>query len=395
MKPEGYYSSGDFAKKAGITKKTLRYYHEHNILKPSYVNEKGARFYTDDDFARLQQILLFKYLGFSLDDIKEMTINTSSSHFLYDSLVLQKKLVEDRIDQLSLVCNAIDDTAMAVKSGKEIDWSRMLRLINLTGMEKTMKNQYRNTSNISARINLHRKYSVNKTGWFPWLFSECDLKNDMKILEVGCGDGSLWTYNIDKLPDNISVTLSDISEGMIRDVHRSALGLDERFSFTVTDCHSIPCDDNTFDMVIANHVLFYCSHIDMACREISRIIKPGGKLICSTYGTNHMIEITNLVQEFDARIVLAADNLYNYFGKENGASILSPHFDSIKWVQYEDSLVVTDADPLISYILSCHGNQNQYIIDRYNDFRTFIRRKIAPEFHITKDAGIFIANKSY
>ena len=67
MKLPGYYSSGEFAKKAHITKKTVRYYDEHNILKPSYVNENGARFYNDDDFARLQQILFLKYLGFSLD----------------------------------------------------------------------------------------------------------------------------------------------------------------------------------------------------------------------------------------------------------------------------------------------------------------------------------------
>ena len=53
MKLPGYYSSGEFAKKAHITKKTIRYYDEHNILKPSYVNENGARFYNDDDFARL------------------------------------------------------------------------------------------------------------------------------------------------------------------------------------------------------------------------------------------------------------------------------------------------------------------------------------------------------
>ena len=51
MKLPGYYSSGEFAKKAHITKKTVRYYDEHNILKPSYVNENGARFYNDDDFA--------------------------------------------------------------------------------------------------------------------------------------------------------------------------------------------------------------------------------------------------------------------------------------------------------------------------------------------------------
>ena len=67
MKKDGFYSSGEFAKMAHITKKTLRYYDAHNILKPSYLTPYGARFYSDEDFARLQQILLLKYLGFSLE----------------------------------------------------------------------------------------------------------------------------------------------------------------------------------------------------------------------------------------------------------------------------------------------------------------------------------------
>ena len=74
MHKEGFYSSGEFAKKANVTVRTIRFYDKKNLLKPSYVNENGARFYTDADFARLQQILLFKYLGFSLDDIKNITV---------------------------------------------------------------------------------------------------------------------------------------------------------------------------------------------------------------------------------------------------------------------------------------------------------------------------------
>ena len=73
MKPAGYYTSGQFAKMAHISVRTVRFYDKQNILKPSYVSPAGSRFYTDQDFARLQQILLLKYLGFSLEDIKEMT----------------------------------------------------------------------------------------------------------------------------------------------------------------------------------------------------------------------------------------------------------------------------------------------------------------------------------
>ena len=58
MKKDGYYSSGEFARMAHVTLRTIRYYDKQNILKPSYVTESGARFYTDEDFARLSQILL-------------------------------------------------------------------------------------------------------------------------------------------------------------------------------------------------------------------------------------------------------------------------------------------------------------------------------------------------
>lgn len=64
MKKAGYYSSGEFARMAGVTLRTIRYYDKQDILKPSFISEAGARFYTDKDFARLQQILLLKYLGF-------------------------------------------------------------------------------------------------------------------------------------------------------------------------------------------------------------------------------------------------------------------------------------------------------------------------------------------
>ena len=57
MKKEGYYSSGEFARMAHVTLRTIRYYDKQNILKPSYVSDAGARFYTDEDLARLQHRL--------------------------------------------------------------------------------------------------------------------------------------------------------------------------------------------------------------------------------------------------------------------------------------------------------------------------------------------------
>lgn len=408
----GYYTSGQFAKMAHVSVRTIRFYDKQNILKPSYVNDSGARFYTDEDLARLQQILLFKYLGFSLDEIKELTIQELDSGFMKNSLNLQLKLVKDRIEQMQLVEKAIENTALAIESDKSPDWSQMLDLIHLTSMETSMKTQYQDASNISARIRLHKLYSQNKEGWFPWLFTQCmdaaaslqqpvvsdekvpsDTTKAMHILELGCGNGSFWTENIKRVPEHADILLSDISEGMIRDARRALGTNDSRFHFERIDCHAIPHEDGTFDLAMANHVLFYCEDIDLALSEIARVLKPNGLFLCSTYGPTHMSEINQLVQQFDDRVVLSAEKLYERFGSDNGTDILKRHFKSIRYHAYEDSLNVTAAEHLIEYILSCHGNQSQYLLDRYKDFRSFVERKTKNGFHITKDAGVFICQK--
>ena len=393
MKKDGYYSSGEFARMAHVTLRTVRYYDKQDILKPSLVTESGARFYTDEDFARLQQILLLKYLGFSLDDIREMTIGDSDYHFMLNSLNIQLRLVRDRIEQMQLVEKAIQDTAQAIQEQHTIDWSQMLNLIHLTGMEKSLKNQYQNATNISSRINLHSLYSQNKQGWFPWIFQQCHIKPRLRILELGCGDGTLWTENLSLIPEDISITLSDISSGMLRDARRAIGSSDTRFAFRAFDCKKIPYKDESFDLVIANHVLFYCDDIPAVLKEVCRVLSPGGHFLCSAYGKTHMQEVSQLVEDFDERIVLSADKLYERFGRENGQKILEPFFPDAKWHSYEDFLLVQDAEPLISYVLSCHGNQNQYILDHYKEFRAFATKKTAKGFRITKNDGVFLCEK--
>lgn len=386
-----YYSSGEFARMAQITVRTVRYYDKQNILKPSLVTPTGARFYTEEDFARLQQIMLLKYLGFSLEDIRELTVNDSDYSYLEHSLEQQQNLVRDRIEQLQLVEQAIGETVTEIRQQQNVDWNRMRELIHLTGMENSLKAQYRNSTNISARIRLHRLFSSNKQGWFPWIYEQCQITEGMKILELGCGNGRLWIENKAKLPADCEIILSDISEGMIRDVRREQSLQDDRFSFAAFDCHAISYEDASFDLVIANHVLFYCKDVDRVCSEVGRVLKPGGRFVCGTYGVAHMQEVSRLVTQFDDRITLSGENLYEHFGKENGAQALAPYFAEVDWQQYEDALIVTQAEPLIEYVLSCHGNQNQYILEKYNKFRKYVEGQIRNGYTITKDAGIFIS----
>ena len=387
-----YYTSGEFAKKAHVSIRTIRYYDQKNLLKPATRTKSGARLYTDQDFAKLQQILLLKYLGFSLSDIREMTIGSGDKQLLRNSLQIQKRLAEERLEEMKNVVNAIDSTSQALDRNDQVDWSKMLNLIHLTSMNQSLSMQYKNATNISARIRLHRDYSVNKEGWFPWLFSNLHLKSGMKVLELGAGNGALWSQNIDKVPAGVNIILSDISEGMLADA-KNEISNKPEFQYAVIDAKKIPFADNTFDLVIANHMLFYCDDISKALSEIRRVLKPGASLVCSTYSKRHMREITDLVQSFNSNIVLSSTNLYERFGLDNGKQILSKFFSDVTCKKYHDAIEIPESTPIISYILSCHGNQNEFLLNHYQEFKQYVEQKVKDGFYITKDAGFFTATK--
>ena len=392
MTKKGFYSSGEFAARAHVSLRTVRYYDRIGLLSPSAHSDAGARLYNDADLGRMQQILLYKYLGFSLDDIREMTMAGADQHFLLETMRVQQKLVQERIGQMQAVAEALSSTMSALKKGQEVDYDHMLALIDSDAMERSLKTQYQNAANITARIRLHSLYSTNPLGWFVWLYQQASIQDGMKILEIGCGNGALWQQNLSVLPPHVQIVLSDISAGMIHDV-QNRFRNDARFSCMVFDAAHMPFDDNTFDLVIANHMLFYCDDLSQVLQECARVLKVNGHLEASTYSSRHMKEITELVQSFSPQIVLSKDKLYEKFGLDHGAELLSPYFRDIERRKYQDSIVLHEAEPLIAYILSCHGNQNQLLLDRYKEFHDYVVKMTAGGFTITKDAGVFLAVK--
>ncbi|RNM31382.1 methyltransferase domain-containing protein [Absicoccus porci] len=378
-----YYSTGQFAKLANVSQRTIRYYDKIGLLKPSCILENGYRQYSEKDFIRLQKIITLRNLDFSIEDIFSMM---SSEETLKDSLHLQSSLVQAKINNLQNLKEALDIAASSIEKNA-FDWSNLISLVQMSQDNSSIINQYMTSKNLDVRIALHEKYSQNPMGWFPWLYSQIDFQGVNRLLEIGCGSGELWKNNTLNLR-NREFFLSDSSEGMVSEV-REKYG--SAFNCIVADCEKIPFKDAYFDCVIANHVLFYLQNLHQGIAEICRVLKPDGVLYCSTYGSNHMKEITALVQAFDSKITLSQTNLYEVFGLENGKDILNPYFSSVEVSYYPDELIVDDAQPLVDYIMSCHGNQSEIIGPRLIEFKEFIQKQLP--LHITKEAGVFICKK--
>lgn len=383
------YTTGVFAKLANVTERTIRYYDQIGLLKPSFVLENGYRQYTDEDLLKLQRIVSLKNLGFSLEEIYPLTLKDDQSS-ISETIDLQLELIDKKMKSLSLLKENLKSTSDLLKSQK-LDWNRIINLLQLSQYEEDIIEQYRTSKNLSVRISLHDRFSINKIGWFSWLFSNIDFSKSNRILEVGCGDGKLW-MNQNLNLRNREVFLSDSSKGMLEEAKHK---LGDDFSFMCFECEAIPFKKKYFDIVISNHLLFYLKDLHQGLKEINRVLVNDGTLYCSTYGKNHMKEITELVQEFDPRIVLSRNSLYEAFGLENGEEILSKYFGSVDLKLYDDCLEVDESEPLLEYIMSCHGNQNEILKNQLGKFKLFLDSKIMMRgsIHITKEAGLFICRK--
>ncbi len=149
-----------------------------------------------------------------------------------------------------------------------------------TDQQYLRTDQYRDSTNLDARVLIHQRFSTNPYGWFRWVFDRLlKLPENAKILELGCGPGYMWKENVERIPAGWNITLSDLSSGMVDAAWRNLIVSGRAFQFKEIDAQSIPFEDETFDAVIANHMLFHVPDRPKAIAEIKRVLKSAGHLL--------------------------------------------------------------------------------------------------------------------
>ena len=234
--------------------------------------------------------------------------------------------------------------------------------------------QYRDDSNLRARIELHRRFSTNPEPWHRWVFDRFDFPAEARILEVGCGPGELWLQNRDRIPEGWRLTLADLSPGM---VEKAREGLGDSAEYQVTDVQELPFSDDSFDGVVANHMLYHVPDRPRALAEISRVLRPGGHFCSSTNGADHLREIRELY----------VDPTPWGYRLEEAREELRAVFTDVELEVFPGDLEVTEVEPVVAFVHSMDLG-----IDGLEDV---VRARIDAEgsFHVTKSSGLFRCRK--
>ena len=136
--PKGYMTVGEVAKKMNTTVRTIQFYDKEGVLSPSAESEGGRRLYTDKDIVKLHQIQSMKFLGFSLDDIKNRLVSLETPTDVAEALSKQAEAVRVKISGLSESLKAIEALKDEVLSMQSVDFKKYADII----VNLQMKNEY-------------------------------------------------------------------------------------------------------------------------------------------------------------------------------------------------------------------------------------------------------------
>ncbi|MCI8825940.1 MAG: methyltransferase domain-containing protein [Lachnospiraceae bacterium] len=253
---------------------------------------------------------------------------------------------------------------------------------------KAVQEQYKTADNLNTRISIHAKYSTNKLGFGNWLFSYYDISPNIKILELGCGTGDIWKTNLHVLDAGVQLLLTDFSEGMISEVKKTFEAC-KNISYNIVNIENIPYENNRFDKVIANMMLYHVPDLHKGLSEVKRVLSDDGYFYCATYGENGIVPfIAGLLKEYGVK-----DITNKNFTLQNGYKILKKHFSDVKRLDYEDSLAVTDINDILDYLYSLTNITSIAELKR-KDLKGILERKMVNGIlNIPKEYGMFICRK--
>ena len=256
-----------------------------------------------------------------------------------------------------------------------------------------VEQNYRRPENLNTRIDLHRKYGQYPRGtdaWFPLyhFFPGC------RVLELGCGTGAMWACHIAALPEGVRLTLADLSPGMVDSARESYAHLPQ-VETRVMDIQRLDCPPESYDIVIANAMLYHVPDVPLAIAQVHRALRPGGVFYASTFGQDGMPDF------FARQLAAYRSGLRAFAGAGqafhmgNGRALLKAVFADVVQYTFRDALEVTDTADIVAYLLSSTSFAGldageapalQAFFDGLRDARGIVR--------IPRHYGTFVAQKA-
>jgi MerR family transcriptional regulator, thiopeptide resistance regulator len=169
---------GELSQLAGVTVRTLHHYDEIGLLRPSGRSDAGYRLYQYEDLARLQEILVWRQLGFPLQEIQQLL--DDPEHDRASALRQQRELVELELERLGATARALDEALAALEQGTEMEVTSMFQDFDPTEYDEEARERWGHTD--AYKESTRRTAGYGQTQWAEITAEAEQVVNDFAAL---------------------------------------------------------------------------------------------------------------------------------------------------------------------------------------------------------------------
>ncbi len=221
---------------------------------------------------------------------------------------------------------------------------------------------------------------------YPWVLELADVRAGDRVLEVGCGNGEYLAL--------VEAVGMDLSLGMLTAARERTGG-----PLVCGNAERLPFADESFDVVLAPHMLYHVAYRTAAAREMRRVLEPEGTCVAVTNGESNHREMVDLVEDVVGHGWRWQRPSDSEFSLENGAAQLQAGFARVERVDCPAVVVsVTDVDAVAAYLRSVGDHYQSQVAawTTWDDVVTECRRRAAGiistegAFRISTSVGAFV-----
>lgn len=256
---------------------------------------------------------------------------------------------------------------------------------------ETVRKQYANDEKLRVRQEIHATYTVPKIDYNEWVLDSVEWRGDERVLDVGSGSG-IYFEPLQRRVPNLHYTGIDLSPGMLG--KHPGQG-----TVSVADAQQLPFADDTFDVLMANHMMYHLKDIDEAIVEFRRVLRPDGLLMVATNSVQTMPELQVLMRRAILLLTRSGGTQVkpptpasNLFALENGCRQLARHFYAVMRNDLPSKLVFPEIDPLMQYLESTRPLREPQLPDDVNwdDVMMIMQQQVT---HLVNHLGELVINK--
>lgn len=383
------YTAGELAKIAGVSSRTIRFYDEKGILPPCGYSEGAYRLYDDEAILRLQQILMFKYVGFSLEEIAKVI---GQDEVIDVGLMLdkQKELMMREQERIERIIYALEQAKESC-TDKVFDLEQFAQIMQLI-----TKNDFAH-----RRYGFYERFSTKQEEWYQWRFDNLNLSENMLILDVGGGYGSIWLHAWEQIPAGCNIVMLD-KDSKGRDYlknyekengNRLAPGV--HFTFWNADAEEVDYEAETYDRILTNHFWGYIDDKTRLMKRLQLALRPGCIMVSTVPSIVDKTDVEDIVEGFFNKRIHTEINAQKEEHQRIVEDSMTECFTQVRNIMFSNPLLIDEKEAVYDYLCDSDKGLKQMLEKKKTEFLAYVKAKLLKEKNVKIDiiAPMYICSK--